>query len=302
MTISNFNNTYVKVESSFIQEVINDPTGYASIEVGTNINCCTNSDGTEQINTVSVPIDSENTWHINLSNPVGLEANLDAIRITVLNTLLTYNALLAPIDLGYVADTCSGEDCTLETFSAHFAPLIKDAIDDWFAANAITSNVTVTFEDNTVIISDVPNGFLIDGMQSGTMDIPASYNGGVGAFLGGDGLYITPGLFNLTELMDGIYKITIKIIKDDNSYSLETSCAFIDITTKCQVASVLHNLLQESKVAGTEKVSTAVHLLHYALVNGSNCGCNCEELCQVYTELYGLLSNIDPQITNDCGC
>lgn len=49
-------------------------------------------------------------------------------------------------------------------------------------------------------------------------------------------------------------------------------------------------------------------LLHYGLTQGSNCGCNCDDLCTVYNQLLTILSVLDGTLqsgTNtdaDCGC
>ncbi len=114
-------------------------------------------------------------------------------------------------------------------------------------------------------------------------------------------LYIKPEFFGLTEFIDGVYDITVKFTHL-NGFITITNCVYIDITHKCKVASLLRSISAENELAGTEKTSTIVHLLHYALVNGSNCGCNCVELLQVFNELKDLLSEIDPQILKDCGC
>lgn len=114
-------------------------------------------------------------------------------------------------------------------------------------------------------------------------------------------LYIKPTLFGLTSFVDGVYKFTISFTTT-TGYIRIANCTFVDITLKCKVATFIKNILNESKNVVNEKVGTLVHLLHYSLVNGSNCGCNCVEMCEVYTELVNLLSGIDPQVLEDCGC
>lgn len=114
-------------------------------------------------------------------------------------------------------------------------------------------------------------------------------------------LYVTPQLFSQAEFTDGVYKIDVRFNKGVG-YTLISNCIFVDIDTKCQVAAVIQNILGENTRLGAEKPSTVIHILHYALVNGGNCGCNCDEMCDVYRELKQLLTEIDPQILNDCGC
>ncbi len=116
-------------------------------------------------------------------------------------------------------------------------------------------------------------------------------------------LYIKPELFSgMTKFVDGIYKISLKFVKiNSGGYVKITNCIFVDITFKCKLASLIIDILEENE-RGTEKVSTIAHILHYALVNGSNCGCNCEEMCEVFNALKNLLTGIDVKTINDCGC
>lgn len=116
-------------------------------------------------------------------------------------------------------------------------------------------------------------------------------------------LYISSQLLSgATSFVDGIYKFDVKF-NNASGYVLIQNCIFIDITYKCKVAALMQNIIKENeKVKDTEKVSTIIHLLHYSLVNGSNCGCNCDEMCEVFRGLQQLLLDIDPQILNDCGC
>lgn len=124
-------------------------------------------------------------------------------------------------------------------------------------------------------------------------------------YIVGGVLYIRPQLFGTILFEDGVYKIEIRF-KKPAGHIIITNCIFVDISFKCKVATLLKALLEESgntnRTKGIEKTSTAIHLLHYSLTNGSNCGCNCFELCAVFNELCILLSGIDLQITNDCGC
>lgn len=116
-------------------------------------------------------------------------------------------------------------------------------------------------------------------------------------------LYLKASLFSLGIYVDGIYKVSIKLTKvNSGGYLLLDNCIFVDITYKCKVAAYLQNLVEENKTLDeSEKIGTIIHLLHYGLVNGSNCGCNCAELCVVFNELKDLLINTEPQ-NPECGC
>lgn len=114
-------------------------------------------------------------------------------------------------------------------------------------------------------------------------------------------MYVSPTFFDLLAFTDSVVTLTIKL-KKATEWLLIQNCYFIDVTYKCKVATLLEGIITESKTAGEEGLSTIAHLLHYALINGSNCGCNCDELQQVFYELRKVLVNVDPKITNDCGC
>ena len=116
------------------------------------------------------------------------------------------------------------------------------------------------------------------------------------------GLKVFPAFFGLTSFIDGVYRISVKRFEENVGTIFIENCLFIDVTIKCKVAALLKEIIEENKVKTGEKKSTIAHLLHYALVNGSNCGCNCAEMCDVYKELVALLDTINPEIFTDCGC
>lgn len=301
MTIINSAKEYIKLQSDLIQQVIDNPADYASIKVTGNINCCTDNCGDSQ-STFSIDLTGTG-WRFDLDEAVKLESTLRTLNLENLVAHNLLNVITAPIDLGYVNDSCLEDTCTLEDFTIHFAPLFKAQIDDFFTSVGISSNVTVIFDGNIVIIDDLPTNFVVRYVEVGTAlpydKIYAGFGTTIAAFyFGADGLYILPSFFSMLELVDGIYKFDVKIYKTDSN-TLETNCAFVDITIKCKVASVLDGIMKESKNAGIEQCSTIIHILHYALVNGSNCGCNCEELCTIFRELFALLNST---ITTDCGC
>lgn len=116
-----------------------------------------------------------------------------------------------------------------------------------------------------------------------------------------DGIEIKPAFFNVitpNQIIDGVYYFNVKIFTTENNYHYEEDCAFMDITFKCKVAKYLDKL---NDLGEDGQVATNVHILHYALVNGSNCGCNCNAMCDVFKQLYDVLKPITPQLQG-CGC
>lgn len=115
-------------------------------------------------------------------------------------------------------------------------------------------------------------------------------------------VYVSPKFFGLPALVDAVYYLSLKFIKTGGGYTMIQNCAFIDLIYKCKLATMLDQIIEENKAPNQiEKISTTAHLMHYALINGSNCGCNCTEMCSVFEELTILLKGIDPNFT-DCGC
>jgi hypothetical protein len=306
MTISNFGDNYIKIHSDAIQEVIDNPSSYSSMQISANINCCTNNCN-DLISTATILLPSGAGWQLDLSTAVGLDETIRQLYLQNIITGKKFQVLTTSIALSYVSTNCAANaSCTLQTFSSHFAPLFKSQIDTWFSSQSISSNVTITFSGNTLIVSNLPVNFIgFSGKYGATSDVYVEALFGSStistrAFLGSDGLYIKPGMFSSNVFRDGIYSLTVKSIKASGGFVEENNCAFIDITTKCRVAATLNRIKEEADLK-EEQVSTLIHILHYALVNGSNCICNCVELCKVYAELQDLIKNIDPQITN-CGC
>lgn len=307
MTISKYSN-YIRIQSTILDQLLADPSGFDSIKVTGNINCCT-QDCEQLISDFTIDLATQG-WYADLTNGVLAEDSVAKLFIKNIVTNESNNVLSGNIDLGYVADNCMSESCTLEDFSGHFAPLFKTPIDNYFTSLGITSNVTISFDGNTLIVQDLPNGYFItDYIEHGVAEpfekiIFTFSSTESNAFLAPDALYIKPEFFNnMSQLIDGIYRFDIKYTKVDNSgFITESNCAFIDITIKCKVASILGKIKGENanKSNVVEKCATIAHVLHYALVNGSNCGCNCADMCIVYRELVTLLSK-DPSVT-DCGC
>lgn len=123
------------------------------------------------------------------------------------------------------------------------------------------------------------------------------------ALLGIDSIKITPHFFGLTTIPSGIFKVSVKIfVISPLQTILIANCAFVDIDVACKVAALLHNIIGEYEDKTAEKPSIIAHVLHYSLVNGSNCGCNCDEMCKNYSGLVDILTNIDPKLIADCGC
>lgn len=116
-------------------------------------------------------------------------------------------------------------------------------------------------------------------------------------------VYLKAPAFGLVLFEDGIYEANIRFLTLDAA-TIQANCTFVDITYKCKVASLLDQILKENEAEadGSQKTSTIAHILHYSMVNGSNCGCNCAELCKIFDALTELLGDITLDSNEDCGC
>lgn len=109
-------------------------------------------------------------------------------------------------------------------------------------------------------------------------------------------IYVTPAMIGLGAFRDSIIKLDIKF-QQSSGYVLTSNCTFVDVTYSCKVGSMLESLLSNLK-----ETSGMMHLLHYSLTNGSNCGCNCPEMCEIFVELTRLLTGISVGVLDDCNC
>lgn len=296
-------NSTLKLDSSLITSLFTD--NLLSLTVTGNINCCkTNNILTEFTKVINlVPAKK---WVIDFSVPVNLGSNI--LSLNFYNTVSgnTYNTITgSPISLATILGNCASEICTMESVGG-YNTIFKTLIDNWFISNAITSNVTVTVTGNVVFVSNLPINFIPTTVTYGatldpdilTVTFITALNKEV--YLAGNSVFLNSKFFELDSFTDGVYKVQVVALYLDGSKTTESNCIFVDILTKCMVASWLNDLLAESSKKDSEPVATMIHLLHYALVTGSNCGCNCDSLCQAYKELVCLLNG--SKTTSDCGC
>lgn len=307
MNVTKFHN-FIKL-SDFSSETLD--ASLESFTVIGNINCC-QQDCDDLTSTATLDISGTINWSADLSNAVNSRGTLRFINIQGIYSLQK-QAITLDIDISNILDECIDSSCTLETHGSAHADSIKTAIDNWFLNTlGLTTSVLVSFVGNVITIEDTPNYYTITDIEYNEeepyISIPFGQNtAGSNLYYFNTEektIYIKPQFFNdATEFVDGIYKFIVKWTKEDNDgFIQEENCSFIDITTKCRVASILQNILKEANDNSLEKVSGTITLLHYSLVNGSNCACNCDELCSVYRGLIELLDTIDPKIVNNCGC
>jgi hypothetical protein len=115
-----------------------------------------------------------------------------------------------------------------------------------------------------------------------------------------DGVYIgyntiTVNLID-TELVDGVYGVTIVITKEDGSTETISTCAFVDNEMKCMLVDYL-----------IDNPTSHVYHIYVALKNATYCNdCTCSKLCNLYEILYREVYKKDIKTksiaSNGCGC
>lgn len=303
MIISNYNNQTIRIQSQYLESLLLSGSPDINILVTGSVNSCDDSVS------YSKTIPPSTFWSVDLDDEV--TAKMIIYKIFFRNTITDkVMEIRLDNDLAYVLDTCVTPPCTFETQGVPVNLKIK--VDEFFNNLGITSNITVTATGNVLKISNIPEGFLPTSMSFWDDDVIKDFRYGLNEDVSiVDGfIEIKPTFFGTVEtaLLDGVYKFTLAGYDGTQSFR-EENCAFIDITMKCQVAKTLKNLIAESKDTITfdkENPATYIHLLHYSLVISSNCGCNCENLCNAYKELVALLESNTTTITNTqqngCGC
>lgn len=306
MIISSIGKQYAVLASELITEFSENIGNYSKLVVSGKINCG-NCDNPED---AVLEYPTADRFVANLDVPVKLSEIITKLNLynTVTNTY--HNVITTPVDLSDIVDNCNSNNCTLQTEAANYTTF-KTQIDAWFLAQGITTNVSISFEENSILITGIPSPYIFESVQYGldNISIPAYYgNEDNNIILVGDKILVAAKHFNISEYVDGIYTFSVRIEKSTPtlSWTIETNCFFFDVTFKCKVASTLNKLKEELASSSTERVATTIHIMHYALVNGSNCGCNCADLCNVFIELYALLTdtigeNYNNQ-TSNCGC
>lgn len=158
---------------------------------------------------------------------------------------------------------------TLTASACNYIVVASDILDDYILNPGDYTSVTVSGKWNQGTEFSYTLGTL-------------NTTGAVRTYSGEERIY--PEFYELTDTFsNGVYSVTILAVKADDSTATEQACVFMDCDIACKV----------------ELVEQMV--LHYALVNGSGCTCDCSKM---YTIYQALLSKISTGTANesDCGC
>lgn len=303
LILNNYKDSLIKLSSELLAKVFQNPNDYLSVEITGNITCCGEETYSRKIEFNPVVIEDCTqcsgifAWRLNLAEAANSNTPIKAINITNVVSGITYNILENPINFTAFKDLCGNGSCTLEDM-IQYQTLFSETFTDWFEYNVQWFNTKVGFCGNTLTVCSLPPNFIVSSVEYDT-DKPYkelfSFNETRTEIILNQDLYISPFLFELPSFTDGVYKFKVRITKKDGSWTEETNCFFLDINTKCKVSRFIEGIIEKKEEANN------IHLAHYALINASNCGCNCEELCELYKYLLKLLDNNTSNI-KDCGC
>lgn len=277
---------FIEIKSDTISDFILNPSNYTSFTITAKLNCCGDEEITETITGLEI---GSNVF--TLQFPVAPTTTLDSI---VFENIFTHQQFLLPLGSIEVADyMCSTGDITLlfPIIDAWFVTNFGGSVTQDYTYNAITNTCVYTITDLPLNITPVNMVTYVGGNQQ---DIYFGYFPIEGMFFNSNVMYISPLFFNMTTFVDGIYSFTFRFVNKLNNIVTESNCFFFDCETKCKVSTKLNELLDCNKTA------TNIFLLHYTLTEGSNCGCNCEELCTIFNKLCSELGINQTCVT--CGC
>lgn len=292
--------------------------GFEQVDITGNINCCTEN-CEETVVTHTLEVFNNLRFYMDFNEPVRAMVNTQAIRLRNIVSWEVIN-LDTPIGTSEILSNCSDTSCTLENSNIggnSITTIVQDILMNYFTSQSIPASITAEVSGNIVSVLGMPTNFVIESILYGEgpseswIEVPAGFGEVDGKFILNNvgsplmTIYIKPDFFveDATEHTEGVHKYKIKFTDEDGGYTEEQNCAFIDITMKCKVASVMSGIIVEAnKQSKTpDDMAIAATMMHYALVNGSNCACNCEELCKLYKGLADLIDTINPNVSTDCG-
>ena len=240
-----------------------------------------------------------NFFSLNLTEAKNRINHIVGIAFKNLDTGELYSKVI-DVNFDHYVTTCPS-GCLLDTLSPHYDTIFENIIDDLIVENNINEDdFSIDICGDDLLIKDFPDNIVPYSLtyDDGKVDY-FKFNDTKKYILSGSSLYLTPGIINMPSFTDGVIGLRLRFYLPNEGWVEEQQCFFNDVTIKCKVAKYSKELL-----SGDVKTSERIHILHYSLVNSSNCGdCNCANMCEMYNTLQALLAN-NPQITNeeDCGC
>lgn len=229
--------------------IVRDYLNYSSIQFNISYNCCDKYKVTEEI------LLEDNFWTV----------------VVPLETSQTIGNLFIEVD-NEIVNILSSNHSVLD-----LAALISDAntylssnnLDGIVDANYSNGNLTITIDNPTDYLpisifntTNYKNYFILEE--------------GKGVKIHSTGIIITPELFDVVSLTDGIYKLEGLFKKENGDIEMSSGCVFLDCTTKCKIP--LYYI--DNPKSNLYQLYESIHL-------AIGCGdCKCEDSCELFAELY----------------
>lgn len=282
--LTNLNCQYLKFESKTLENFFDSKEDYKDIKITLRKNCCESLTYTTEISDLT-----SSTWRVKLFTAADESANIIGVNGVFVKNLITGVETKISSFFLYGDQGCG----------SNFTDT-QNEISAWFTAAGVTPpTFNTVVEDGSCYLEiiDVPFPYAMTRVEykrypSGPLENSIFSYGetGTGFFISGDALYIGPEIMGLSSFTNGIYTATITYTQNNNSTIVESSCLFVDCDIKCRVAEKLDTLKTES----------LLHIIYFALLQASNCDCQCSKLCALYEELLVELGDITT--SSDCGC
>ena len=275
MYLSKTNNcNYLEIKSETLSDFISNSANYTNLTITTTINCCDDTAITSEINEDVIDL---RKWTLNF--PVDSTLIMQGLYFEDIYTGQQWNAFSTTYPVSTYM--CSTGDITL------LFPIIQA----WFTANfgvTVTQTYTYNAINNvcTYEITDLPTNIKpvnlhtknVSGVDLYTYFEYFPINN---LFFTANSMVMSPQYFGGNEFVDGIYSVELTFTTESGNIITEKNCFFLDCKTACEVSTKLKELQKIKEVEN----ATNIFLLHYTLTEGSNCGCNCSELCELFRKL-----------------
>jgi hypothetical protein len=305
LKLENINNDYIKISSDFITDLLQNIPDYASLKIESIINCCDDTifikdiDFEKKNSTTCSVCNNNYVWQVDLTDIASLNRTIKGIYVKNIVTGVEYNILTTPFDFTYFNTNCPNGSCDIESLFPYYDNIFENIFDTWFNNNTYWINTTAGFCGNTLNVCKFPLNFIPTSIEYGDNTYSKkeffTFNTTEDSFIVNESLHITPSFFEMENFMDGVYKFKVRITKQNGSWIEEENCFFMDVNTKCKVSRKIEDIIDKDVEANN------IHMAHYALINASNCGCNCKELCELYKYLLKILGEQNNTNT-DCEC
>lgn len=308
MKIENINNRYLKLSSEALENALKSKDQLGLIEIDAYFGCS----GVNYRENIDFKLSnpcaffSDNViWKFDLS----MAKNID-LSVTEISIINVASSEVFPLSVNinfaqYLASCPSG--CTLQSLQPLYDNIFRNAYKSLINSLGLDdSKLDLKICGDTINLVGLPSGFSAHSIKlSNGVEAFYTQNDSEKSVVTNDSIYLNPKFFGMTTFLDGVYTLRVKITDSRGSYIEEQNCFFMDIYTKCKVSQRAVIALQLPDDKFVQDSVFNMYLLYNHLTTGSNCGgCNCEDMCDAYNKLIGVLTGkkLTEALNSKCGC